>query len=247
MSHYGTIGDDYYVNMNLATEMELPQNRETLLHYFEQMRRRYPELQHFYSREKDEFVLEGDKDAGHYRWTSIEPRRINSGAVNPESFDDAVAQHRLVTEIVPYDLSVTSLDCESLSVSIGFDFAYRGNHNAILAKAIGVAPGLEAFAEHSRGTLLANEPTIQISLDEECRTQCRISFETRTSAFQVRTGDYPEEQLSVYLTVRRYDSLPLETTYSDEVERLSGLCKELTDEYLVPSVLQPLQEAIAIG
>jgi len=35
MSHYASLSDDYYINLNLNTEMDLPQSRETILHYFE--------------------------------------------------------------------------------------------------------------------------------------------------------------------------------------------------------------------
>lgn len=246
MNEYGAFGDDFYVNMNLATELDLPASRESLMHFFEQMRRRYPELRNFYNREKDEYVLEEDKDSGDYRWCSIEPKRINSGVVNPKTFDDAIQQHAAVLERVPYDLSVTPLDCESLSVMLGFDFVYRGNHNDILAKAIGVPSGLEKFASLEYGSLLSHEPSIHISLDDECRTQCRVNFETRTGAYQIRSGEFAEEQLSVYLTVRRYDSLAIGMNYTDEFLRLSALARDLADEYLVSGVLRPLQEAIAI-
>jgi hypothetical protein len=246
MSDYGMFSDDYYLNMNLATEMDLPQNRESVLHYFEQVRRRYPQMLNFYSREKSEFVLEEEKDEGAYRWVSIEPRRLNSGAVNPETLDSAIDQHRSILELVPYELSITPLDCEALSVTMGFDFNYRGNHNEILNQAIGVAPALEKFAALPYGKVLSNEPSIQFSLDEDCRTQCRISFESRTTAYQVRTGEYSEEQLSVYLTVRRYDSLGPEEAFDKEFVRLASLCRDLVDEYLVSSVLRPLQEAISL-
>ena len=246
MSGYGEYSDDFYLNMNLSTELDLPQNREAVLHYFEQIRRRYPKMQNFYSREKSEFVLEEEKEAGAYRWTSLETKRVNSGVVNPESFESAAEQHRAVLELVPYELSVSPLDCESLSVMLGFDFAYRGNHNEILAEAIGVPPGLEKFLQVPYGRVLSSEPAIQFALDEDCRTQCRVSFESRTSAYQVRTGDFGEEQLSVYLTVRRYDSLGAHENYADEFDRLSALCRDLVDEYLVSSVLRPLQEAISL-
>jgi hypothetical protein len=246
MSGYGAFSDDFYLNMNLSTEMELPQSRESVLHYFEQVRRRYPKMQNFYSREKAEYVLEEEKDAGAYRWVSVEAKRVNSGVVNPESFDSAAEQHRAVLELVPFELSVSPLDCESLSVMLGFDFAYRGNHNEILAEAVGVAPGLEKFLTVPFGKLLSHEPAIQIALDEECRTQCRISFESRTSAYQVRTGEFGEDQISVYLTVRRYDSLGPNETYASEFGRLAGLCRDLVDEYLVTNILRPLQETISL-
>lgn len=246
MSGYGSFSDDYYLNMNLSTEMELPQSRESVLHYFEQIRRRYPKMQNFYAREKGEFVLEEEKDAGAYRWASIEPKRVNSGVINPETYESAAVQHRTVLELIPFELSVSPLDCESLSVMLGFDFAYRGNHNEILAEAIGVAPGLERFLNVPYGKLLSHEPAIQFALDEECRTQCRISFESRTNAYQVRSGEFGEEQISVYLTVRRYESLGPEETYAAEFDRLAALCRDLTDEYLVTGILRPLQEAISL-
>ena len=246
MSGYEAYSDDFYVNMNLNTELELPTARESVLHYFEQVRRQYPKMSNFYSREKDEFVLEEEKETGSYRWVSLEPKRINSGVLNPSSYDDAIAQHVSILQRVPYDLSVSPLDCESLNVIVGFDFNCKGNHNEVIGEVIGVAPGLEKFAAFGDGKVLSNEPAVLITLDEECKTQCRVSFETRTGAFQIRSGEFGEEQLSVYLTVRRYDSLGADETYAEEFKRLSRLAQKVIDETLVESVLQPLQTAISI-
>ena len=246
MCGYGAFSDDFYLNMNLTTEMELPHQRESVLHFFDQVRRRYPKIENFYSREKNEFVLEEEKTGGAYRWVSVEEKRINSGSVNPDSFDMAMQQHLDVLELIPYELYAHPLDCESLSVMTGFDYNYRGNHNEILAEAIGITPGLERFQQVPYGRLLSNEPAIQFALDEECRTQCRVSFESRTSAYHVRTGEYGEDQISVYLTVRRYDSLGANESYAEEFKRLSGLARDLIDEYLVSSVLRPLQQAISL-
>ncbi len=246
MNDYSVFGDEYYVNMNLSTEMELPQGRESVLHYFEQVRKRYPSMSNFYCREKDEFVLEEEKDNGAYRWVSTEPKRINSGIVNPETYAEACLQHHAILEMVPYELSVSPLDCESLSVMLGFDFACKGNHNEILYEAIGLAPGLDKFANIPGSKLLSIEPAIQFSLDDDCRTQVRVSFETRTTAFQIRSGEYNEEGLSVYLMVRRYDSLGIDESYAAEFDRLATECQRLADDYLIDAVLRPLQTAIAI-
>ena len=32
MTRYTAVADDFYINMNLSTEMELPQGRDTVLH-----------------------------------------------------------------------------------------------------------------------------------------------------------------------------------------------------------------------
>jgi len=246
MTGYSTFSDDFYVNMNLNTEMELPQSRETVLHFFEQLQKKYPSMRNFYGRERGEFVLEEDKDRGNYRWSTIESKRICSGYVNPDSVDEAFAQHNLVLDLVPYCLTVTPLDCESLNVMFGFDYTYRGNHNQLLAEALGVTPAFEKMADMAGATIICNEPSIQLALDEDCRIQCRLSIETRTSAYHVRTGEFPDEQLSVYLTTRRYGSLDPGETYISAMERLEEICRDLVDNYVIENVLRPLQDTIAI-
>ena len=150
MNHYASLCDDFYVNMNLGTEMELPANRETVLHFFERMQKTYPTMRNFYCRERGDFVLEEDKDQGAYRWCTIEPRRVCSGQVNPESIDAAMEQHKLVLELAPYMLSVSPLDCEALDLLFGFDFTYRGNHNQLMAEVLGVSPSMEPVLRSAR-------------------------------------------------------------------------------------------------
>lgn len=246
MQRYASYCDDFYVNMNLSTEMELPQNRETVLHYFEQVQKKYPTMRNFYQREKGDFVLEEDKDRGQYRWTTIEPRRLCSGQVNPDHVDEAIGQHRVVLELAPYMLSVSPLDCEALDVLFGFDFTYRGNHNQLVAEALGLSPAVERLAEYPGATVVSYEPSVTIALDEDCRVQCRLSVETRTTPYHIRTGEYPEEQLSVYLTARQYGSLGSDTTFVDSLDRLSQLCHDLVDSHVIEHVLQPLARAIAM-
>jgi hypothetical protein len=247
MGRYQSYSDDFYVNMNLNTEMELPHSRETVLHYFEQVKKHYPTMRNFHSRERGEFVLEEDKDRGDYRWTSIESRRICSGYVNPPSVEEALKQHALVLDLVPYVLSVSPLDCESLNVMYGFDFNYRGNHNQLVLDALGVLPAFEKLPEIPGASILANEPSIQFALDEDCRVQCRLSIEPRTAAYHIRTKEFPEEQLSVYFTARRYGSLDGDETYVSAMARLAEICREIVDGYVVENILRPLQQAIAIS
>jgi hypothetical protein len=62
----------------------------------------------------------------------------------------------------------------------------------------------------------------------------------------VRTSEYPEEQLSVYLTARRYGSLDQGETYVDVMNRLVDVCHDLADTFLIDQILRPLQQAIAM-
>jgi hypothetical protein len=246
MNRYSSMADDFYINMNLATEMDLTTNRESVLHYFEQVQKRYPEMRNFYCRDKGDFVLEEDKDRGQYRWCTIEPRRICSGQVNPPSVDDILEQHKLILDLVPYSLSVSTLDCEALDLLFGFDFSYRGNHNQLVAEALGMGPALERLADMPGATPINFEPSITLALDDDCRIQCRLSIETRTTAYQIRTGEFPEEQLSVYVTARQYGSLDAKTTYVETLEKLTKVCYQAIDDYVIESVLQPMARTIAL-
>jgi len=246
MNPYSSLCDDFYVNMNLGTEMELPTSRETVLHFFERIQKTYPTMRNFYCRDRGDFILEEDKDQGTYRWCTIEPRRVCSGQVNPDAVADALNQHKLVLELAPYTLSVSPLDCEALDLLYGFDFTYRGNHNQLLVEALGVNPAMERIAEIPGATVISHEPMITVALDADCRLQFRLSVETRTNAYQVRMGEFPEEQLSVYVTARQYGSLGPERTYAETMDRLNELCLEMLEAHVIEHVLRPLARTIAL-
>lgn len=246
MNRLSSLCDDFYINMNLGTEMELPTNRETILHFFERIQKNYPSMRNFYCRDQGDFVLEEDKDKGNYRWCTIEPRRVCSGHVNPEKINDALDQHRLVLELAPYMLSVSPLDCEALDLLYGFDFSFRGNHNQIVAEALGVSPALEWLSEIPGASIINHEPSLTVAFDEDCRQQCRVSIETRTSAYQVRTGEYTEEQLSVYVTARQYGSLGPENTFEEVLKTLSRTCREMLDNHVIEHILEPLKRTISL-
>ena len=64
---------------------------------------------------------------------------------------------------------------------------------------------------------------------------------------QVKMRDFPEEQLSVYLTARRYGSLDSGDTFVAAASRLAELSRDLVDNYVVEHVLRPLQQTIAMS
>ncbi|MBX7169163.1 MAG: hypothetical protein K1X74_22700 [Pirellulales bacterium] len=246
MHRYASLCDDFYINMNLGTEMELPSNRETVLHFFELIRKKYPTMRNFYTRDKGDFVLEEDKDQGQYRWTTIEPRRVCSGHVNPDSVATAMSQHELVLDLAPHMLALSPLDCEALDLMFGFDFTYRGNHNQLVTEALGVAPAMERLLDVPGTSVIHYEPSVTLALDDECRLQVRVSVENRTNAYQVRTGDFPEEQLSVYVTARQYGSLGPDMTFVAALGRLCSVCQDMVDNHVIDQILQPLARAISM-
>lgn len=245
MSEYSNDADDFYVNVNLNTEMELPTSRDTVLHFFEQMRKAFPDLRNFYTRESGDLVLEGDPDADSYRWVAIEPRRLCTGHVNPESLEEAYRQHEMVLELAPHLLTISLLDCEALDVMYGFDFNFEGNHNEVVAEALGVGSAFEGFVDLPGAQVLNFEPSITFALDEPCRLQARLTVETRTTANHVRTGEFPDEQISLYFTIRQYWGTGPEQSFLDSFRKQREIGEETLRKIVIPRVVRPLAQAIA--
>ncbi len=245
MNPFANDADDFYVNLNLNTELELPTSRDTVLHYFEQMKKAFPDLKNFYTRESGDLVLEGDKEEESYRWLALEPRRLCSGLVNPGALDEAYRQHEMVLELAPHLLTISVLDCEALDVMYGFDFNYEGNHDEIVAEALGVIPGLEALFDRGPARVINYEPTITLALEDSCRLQARLSIETRTNAYQVRTGEFGDDQISLYFTVRQYWGQGPEGTFLESFRRQRTIGEELLQAAVIPKIVRPLARAIA--
>jgi len=245
MNIYDSLADDYFVNMNLFTEMPLPSQRETVLEFFGRIQKSYPSMRNFYSRDNGTFVLEEDKDQTSYRWVNIEEQRICSSVVNPTTIEDAIPQHELALELAPYMLSVSPLDCEALDFLIGFDFLYKGNHDELVAEALGMGPAFDGLLTIDGARPLNFEPSITMALTDDCRRQARLLIETRTNAYQVRRDDYPEEAISVYFTIRQYGSLPHNGSFVETLGELRTECERLLNAHIIEQVLRPLHHAIS--
>lgn len=245
MNPYSSLCDDFGVYVYLNTKMELPTGRETVLHFFDSLQKSFPKMTDFERRENGEIVLEEDREAGSYRWVTLESRRLCSGYVNPPSLEDADAQHERVLEIAPYHLDFNALDCEALDALFVFDFTYGGNHDEVVAEALAVNSPLEQIIALPGSKVLNYEPSVMLTLDEGCRLQARLSIETRTNAYQVRTGQYPEAPISVYFTIRQYWGRQPFKSFVESYQNQRRICQELADSHIVPAVIRPLAETIA--
>ena len=78
MSSYSSLCDDFGAYVYLNTKMELPSGRETILHFFEGLRKTYQQLTDFDARENGELSIEEDREQGSYRWVTVESRRLCS-------------------------------------------------------------------------------------------------------------------------------------------------------------------------
>ena len=84
-----------------------------------------------------------------------------------------------------------------------------------------------------------------VALSDDCRLQARIDVVTRTNSYQVRTGDYSDDAISVYLVVRRYWGDRPKEPMEDIFTRLATRAEQLCNDYIVPRVLRPISSAIA--
>jgi hypothetical protein len=114
-----------------------------------------------------------------------------------------------------------------------------------VAEALGLGPSLEGFLDVPGARVINFEPSVTLSLDDSCRLQCRLSIETRTNAYQVRTGEFPEDQISVYFTVRQYWGTGPDRTFLDSFRRQRDLGEQIIRDRVIPRVVQPLAQVIA--
>ncbi len=242
---YAGITDDFFINVDLQTTLGLPRGRESVLHLCETVQKQFPSMTNLYQRDGGAYVLEGDREGGSYRWLELQSHRLTAGYFNPRDIDDAFDLHRWLLDSSIYFLGVSPLDVEALDVLFGFNMDYKGNRDAIVAGALLAGSPLDAMTSEITPRATECEPNIVLSLDEDCYLQGRLSVETRCNSYQVRTGQYDNEPISVYFTVRRYprpgEVIELKHSYDEQL----ALCEDLIARAVVPNVITPIAAAIA--
>lgn len=244
---FSTVSDDFFVNLSVQTTLDMPDGRETILHFCEAVQKQFPQMAAFYRRETGEYVLEGDRESGTYQWMEIQSRRLAAGSFNPGEPSAAFRLHRWLLERSVYYLGMSGLDVESLDVLIGFNLDFRGNRDAVVGQVLLDGSPMAALAMEGAGRTVECEPTVVVALDEDCYLQGRLWVETRSNSFQVRTGQYDSEPISVYFAVRRYPDPGQVIDLCESYQRQCDLCENLARRIIVPQVVQPLAAAIAAG
>ena len=243
---YSSLCDDFYLDMYINTELELPTERDTILSFFERIHKQYPSMGRFYRRDNNEYYLEEDRNTGQYRWVSLEVDRIGSGMVNPSDFDSAYNQDRLVLELVPYMLGVNHLDIDSLDVTFAMDFDYAGSHDEVIAEALLSESAFSSLLDLPGARPIGFSPSLIIALSEDDRTQGRISIDSKTSVYEPKKkGRFTEEAISLSFTVRRYPATDEKFDALKSFALQCRLAEEMMAEQIVPNFVQPLTEVIA--
>ncbi|MFH1613631.1 MAG: hypothetical protein ABIG61_00905 [Planctomycetota bacterium] len=243
---FGSLCDDFSVEMYINTELDLPTDRDMVLSFFERIQKQFPPMGNFFRRDNGELCLEEDRDSGKYRWVSLEIDRLGSGCADPENLADAYELDRLVIELMPYMLGVSHLDVDSLDVGFVLDFDYRGNHDEVIADALFAGSAFVALLDLPNSKAVGYSPTVLVSLSDDCRLQARISVESKTSAYEIRREDYKaEDAITLYFTIRQYPAPGQKFDVLASFQNQCRIAEELMAEKIFPAFVKPLASAIA--
>ncbi|MCE5278893.1 MAG: hypothetical protein ABFD92_18910 [Planctomycetaceae bacterium] len=248
--------DDVFVNLSLQTVVDLPTSGETVLHFCEAVRKKFPLMTSFYRREEMPegesgpakgagFVLEGDRDQGTYQWLEISGNQMTAGWFNPDDLETVFQMHSWLLDRSTYFLGVTGIDIESVEILIGFNLEYRGNRDQVVAAALLDGSPLGALLQESLGPTIECEPNIVMALDEDCCMQGRLYLATRNNSYQVRTGRYSPDPISVYYAVRNFPRMGQVMDVARDFPRQCRTCEDMVRRVVVPGVVRPIATAIA--
>jgi len=150
---YGALCTDFYVNQKVALKMDLPSGRDTLLDFFERMRKSMPGMNRF-KRYNGELALESARREGRYHWLALRRHSIRTGHVNPDTLEQALDYHKLVLELAPNYLSLTPLDIDFVELMYGFDLECDKNHDAVIFDALFGDTPLQSVMPEAPGRVL---------------------------------------------------------------------------------------------
>ena len=241
LSSLRALVSDAYVNLKVNLKLELTKSRETVLELFDRVRRQYPSMNEF-DRNGEELALDTRAGDFPYRWLAIRSRNIRSGIVNPTDLASAHDLHRLILEVIPYYLSISPLDVESVELLFGADITARGNHDEIVYSAL-IADSPLANLLNDGCTITDCQPVLTCTIPGSPGIETQ--YEVKTRSHGPSTGkESHHDAISVYLTIRRTGPIAsideLDKTYLELAEH----GERLVEEAMIPSLIVPIRHAI---
>jgi hypothetical protein len=240
---FGALCTDFYVNQKLSVKMDLPGDRETVMHMFDRVRADQPAMKKF-RRFTDELSLESSRRNGAYKWLALRRNSIRTGHVNPDSLEQSYELHKLLLRIAPYHLSLSPLDLEYQELLFGFDLEAKGNQNEIVFDALLAQTPLGALLDYPNARPVDVQPVFGISLSDKMDLQAFFEVKTTTSQSQIRSGKYRSEPISIFLTIRKHGPIDKVEDLLTNFELMRQHAEKLAVERVVPDLLTPISRAI---
>jgi len=241
---FGALCTDFYINHKLSLKMDLPSERETILHFFDRMRKSLPAMNRF-KRYDGELALESARKDAHYTWLALRRNSIRTGHVNPESMEEALDYHKLVLELTPYHLTISPLDVDYVELMYGFDLECQQNHDAIVYDALYANSPLAELLPSDSSRILDVQPVFGGSLNEAGDLQAYFEVKTRPKSRRGSSKRYAGEPISLFLTLRKYGPIDDLADLPATLEKLNEHCEALATDKLVPDLLTPIAQHIS--
>jgi len=240
---FGALCTDFYVNQKLALKMDLPDDRETVLHFFDRVRKSLPSMSRF-RRYEGEFSLESQRSEAEYKWLALRRTSIRSGFVNPRTMDEVYRFHRLMLETAPYHLTISPLDVDYLELLFGFDLECADNHDEVIYEALIEGTPLANLLRIPNARVLDVQPIFGCTLNETGNLQAYFEVRTRPKSRRGSSRAHRDDPISLFVTLRKYG--PVKDI--DDLQQVFGLlsqhCETLASERLVPDLLTPIARHI---
>jgi hypothetical protein len=241
---FGALCTDFYVNQKLALKMDLPGDRETVLHMFDQVRKAVPNMDRF-KRYETELALESSRRDAEYRWLAIRRTSIRTGHVNPQSMAEAYQLHRLILDVAPYHLTISPLDVDFIELLFGFDLECKANHDSVVFEALYANSPIADMLRAPDANILDVQPLFGLSLSDKGDLQAYFEVKTRTRSRRGNAGGrFRNEPISLFLTLRKYGPIHQVEQMQDIFESLAQHAETLASERLVPNLLTPIARQI---
>jgi len=243
----GALCNDFYINSRLFLKLDMALERDTVLHFFDRIRKEYRGLGKLRRREDGCLLLEEEEDeSGSHRWLRLDRGSVRFGHHAPPSTDVVRRFGELLFTQAPYHLSFSDIDFDHLELIYGFDLEYRGNHDQLVAETF--CGGQEAagflFGDEAAHIIDA-QPYFGIALSPRCDLQAYVEVKSRTTTYEVRNESYDNLPISVLFTVRKYWGVDRALPLVDALGALFDLADELATAKIVPTFVNPLAAAIA--
>lgn len=247
---FGAHCDEFHVGGRLFLKLDLCPDRETVLHFFERIGREFPPLNRMRRREDNALILEDsdpDELAGESRrWIRLDAQALRFGYFEPPGGEACRHFGRFLFEQAPAHLTISELDIDRLDLVYSFDMEYRGNHDRLVAETLYADHPLAAFLLGQESVHPIDcQPYMGIALTPECDVQAYLEVKGRTNTYELRTGEFEPQMLSVQLLIRRYWGFSQPMDLPDALESMMDAADELAARRVVPLIVNPLAQAIA--
>ncbi len=245
-TYFGAICDEFSVGVRLHLKLKLPDNRETVLPFFERVRRAFPSMDRLRHRRSGGLTLEENPELPSHMWLRLDGTCLRFGDVNPPDMDRPRQLAAVVLEHAPYHLTLSDLDTDRLELVYEFDLDYGGNHDQLVSETLlGDHPFTSLLAGDHATHVIECQPCVGIALTPDCELQAYVELRSRSTTYEASKGQYEPRPLTVSLNVRRYwgtgEGSDLMAAYDDLCEHAG----RLATDHVIPSIVNPLAHAIA--